>query len=139
MKIGILTGGGDCPGLNAAIRAVVRRAAQYDYEVIGIRNGWAGLLGDGSFMALDPKSVAGNMQVGGTILGAGRANPFRRDLAVDEAIQRLKASGDAALNPAIEYNANVLAWAYPIGLGKSLVDRRAMYVARLRCSPATKV
>ena len=102
MKIGVLTGGGDCPGLNAAIRAVVRRAAQYEYEVVGVRNGWAGLLGEGSFMPLEPKSVAGIMQVGGTILGAGRTNPFRRDPEVDEAIRRLEASGDPALGPAVE-------------------------------------
>ena len=97
MKIGVLTGGGDCPGLNAAIRAVVRRAAQYDYETIGIRNGWAGLMGEGDFMPLAPKTVAGIMQVGGTILGAGRTNPFRRDVEVDEAIQRLKAAANAIL------------------------------------------
>jgi len=102
MRIGVLTGGGDCPGLNAAIRAVVRRAAQYDYEVIGIKNGWAGLMGSGCFMPLTPKSVAGIMQTGGTILGAGRTNPFRRDPEVDEAIQRLKAAGDPALEPAIQ-------------------------------------
>ncbi len=102
MKIGVLTGGGDCPGLNAAIRAVVRRAAQYEYQVVGIKNGWAGLLGQGDLMPLDHKAVAGIMQVGGTILGAGRTNPFRRDPEVDEAIQRLKANGDPALEPAIE-------------------------------------
>ena len=102
MKIGVMTGGGDCPGLNAAIRAVVRRAAQHEYETVGIRNGWAGLLGEGDFMPLSPKDVAGIMQVGGTILGAGRTNPFRRDPEVDEAILRLKASGDPALGPAIE-------------------------------------
>ncbi len=102
MKIGVLTGGGDCPGLNAAIRAVARRAAQNDYETVGIRNGWAGLLGDGDFMPLDPKTVAGIMQIGGTILGAGRTNPFRRDPEVDEAIARLKSSECDALLPAIE-------------------------------------
>ena len=46
-RIGVLTGGGDCPGLNAAIRAVARRAFEYGWEVIGFKNGWAGLLGDG--------------------------------------------------------------------------------------------
>jgi ATP-dependent phosphofructokinase / diphosphate-dependent phosphofructokinase len=102
MRIGVLTGGGDCPGLNAAIRAVVRRAAQYDFETVGIRNGWAGLMGEGDFMPLAPKAVAGIIQVGGTILGAGRTNPFRRDVEVDEAIQRLKAAKDDALQPAID-------------------------------------
>src|SRR4030042_1600032 len=101
MKIGVLTGGGDCPGLNAAIRAVVRRAAQLDYEVVGIRNGWAGLMGDGEFLPLNPKAVAGIMQVGGTMLGAGRTNPFRRDAQVDEAIARLRSSGGKGMGATV--------------------------------------
>ena len=78
MRIGVLTGGGDVPGLNAAIRAVARRAFEYGYEVLGIRNGWGGLL-EGDMESLDLKSVSGILHVGGTILGTSRANPLRRE------------------------------------------------------------
>ena len=54
MRIGVLTGGGDCPGLNPAIRAVVRRADHYGWETVGILNGWAGLLGEGNIRPLTP-------------------------------------------------------------------------------------
>ena len=76
MKIGILTGGGDCPGLNAVIRAVTRKAiVSYGDTVIGIRNGWAGLL-DPKFMELDLPCVSGILPRGGTILGTSRTNPI---------------------------------------------------------------
>ena len=73
--LGILTGGGDCPGLNAVIRAVVRRAAADDIPVLGIRRGWDGLR-DGDFMPLTRSSVAGLLSRGGTILGTSRTNPL---------------------------------------------------------------
>lgn len=76
MKIGVLTGGGDCPGLNAVIRAIVRRALPYGYEVIGIRDGWKGLL-DCNYIKLDRSMVSGLLIKGGTILGTSRTNPFR--------------------------------------------------------------
>lgn len=75
-KIGILTGGGDCPGLNAVIRAVVRRAQGLGIEVLGIRNGWLGLI-QGDVQQLNPFSVAGILPKGGTILGTSRVNPLR--------------------------------------------------------------
>jgi 6-phosphofructokinase 1 len=75
-KIGILTGGGDCPGLNAVIRAVVRRAHALEFDVLGIKNGWAGLvLGD--VEPLTAFSVTGILPRGGTILGTSRTNPFK--------------------------------------------------------------
>jgi len=101
MRIGVLTGGGDCPGLNAAIRAIVRRAAQYNYEVVGIKNGWAGLLGEADLLPLTTKSVAGILPLGGTILGTSRTNPFQRDPQVDVALEKLQFSPDGA-QPLIE-------------------------------------
>jgi len=79
MRIGVLTGGGDCQGLNAAIRAVVRRADQYGWEVYGFKNGWAGLLGEGSAEKMDAKSVSGILPLGGTILGTSRTNPRKKE------------------------------------------------------------
>ena len=83
-KIGILTGGGDCPGLNAVIRAVVRRAQMFSIEVVGIRNGWQGLI-EGDVEPLTSFSVIGILPKGGTILGTSRTNP----LASEENRQRL--------------------------------------------------
>ncbi len=78
MNIGIITGGGDCPGLNAVIRAVVRRALNYNYNCFGIRNGWKGLV-DGSIEILDLNSISGILHRGGTILGTSRTNPLKRE------------------------------------------------------------
>ena len=81
-RIGVLTGGGDCPGLNPVIRAVTRRAIQAGLTVIGIRNGWKGLI-VGETVPLDLHSVSGILPKGGTILGTSRTNPLKRpeDLA----------------------------------------------------------
>ncbi|HKF74690.1 MAG TPA: ATP-dependent 6-phosphofructokinase [Candidatus Dormibacteraeota bacterium] len=76
MRIGVLTGGGDAPGLNAAIRAVVRRAFELGHRVSGIKNGWAGAL-SGDMMDLEPATVRGILPLGGTILGTSRTNPLR--------------------------------------------------------------
>ncbi|HVP97180.1 ATP-dependent 6-phosphofructokinase [Methanoregula sp.] len=75
-KIGVLTGGGDCPGLNAAIRAVVRTAIVHGYEVIGIRNGWQGLIANDT-RPLEDHSVSGIISWGGTILGTSRTDPVK--------------------------------------------------------------
>jgi len=75
-RIGILTGGGDCPGLNAAIRATTKAALKMDYEVIGFHDGWEGLLFNRS-EALDRIRTSGIIDRGGTILGASRKSPFR--------------------------------------------------------------
>jgi len=77
MRIGILTGGGDCPGLNAAIRAVVRRAIlEYDDHVLGVKNGWEGLV-DSDVEPLSLYSISGILPKGGTILGSSRRNPLK--------------------------------------------------------------
>jgi 6-phosphofructokinase 1 len=76
MRIGLLTGGGDCPGLNAAIRAIVRRASADNVEVLGFRNGWEGLVGN-DLMELNRHSVTGILPRGGTILGTSRYNPLK--------------------------------------------------------------
>lgn len=78
LKIGILTGGGDCPGLNSVIRAVVRKAIMEGYTVIGIRNGWKGLIEDDT-IALNINSVSGILPKGGTILGTSRTNPYKKE------------------------------------------------------------
>jgi len=101
MRIGVLTGGGDCPGLNAAIRAIVRRAVQYNYEVVGIKNGWAGLMGEAELVPLTARSVAGILPLGGTILGTSRTNPFQRDPQVDVALENLQ-HGKNGAPPLIE-------------------------------------
>jgi len=74
-RIGIFTGGGDCPGLNAAIRAVVRRAASEGVQVVGFRDGWRGVM-DGTVQELSVETVAGILPRGGTILGSSGANPY---------------------------------------------------------------
>lgn len=89
MKIGVLTGGGDCPGLNPAIRAVVRRSDYYGYEVLGIHNGWAGLLGEGSLAPLTVRDVSGILPLGGTILGTSRTNPFKNPDHVQQVLANL--------------------------------------------------
>ncbi len=76
MKIGILTGGGDCPGLNAVIRAVVRKSLQNGHEMIGVRNGWRGML-DKNFFPIDMEAVSGILHRGGTILGTSRTNVYK--------------------------------------------------------------
>jgi len=79
VRIGVLTGGGDCPGLNAVIRAVVRKAIDhYGDAVIGFRDGWRGLLED-SFDELTIESTRGILPRGGTILGSSRTNPYKRE------------------------------------------------------------
>jgi ATP-dependent phosphofructokinase / diphosphate-dependent phosphofructokinase len=76
-KIGILTGGGDCPGLNSVIRAVVRYAIKEGYEVVGIKNGWKGLV-ENDTVNLDLAAVSGILPKGGTILGTSRTNPCKQ-------------------------------------------------------------
>src|SRR5881398_403505 len=76
MKIGLLTSGGDCPGLNAVIRgSVMKGDSVYGHEFVGFRNGWAGVTGD-DLVPLDRHSVRGLSKQGGTILGSSRTNPF---------------------------------------------------------------
>ena len=97
MRIGVLTGGGDCPGLNAVIRAVVRKGVQeYGHEFIGFRDGWKGPL-EGLTMPLDIGAVRGILPLGGTILGSSRTNPFKIDGGVERIKANLEAHGVDAL------------------------------------------
>ncbi len=75
-RIGVLTSGGDCPGLNAVLRGVCRAAGKLDWEVIGFRDGYEGLLPPGDYVVLDRKSTAGIMHLGGTILGTTNRGHF---------------------------------------------------------------
>ena len=88
--IGILTGGGDCPGLNAVIRAGVRRALMLDYDVMGIKNGWQGLV-RGVVEPLDLMKVSGILPRGGTILGTSRTNPLKNENDKKAVLANLKA------------------------------------------------
>jgi len=96
MRIGILTGGGDCPGLNAVIRAVGRRSFTRGWEVVGVREGWRGLV-DGVFMALGPREISGLLPRGGTILGTTRTNPYKVDGGVERVLEHFEREGLEAL------------------------------------------
>jgi len=91
-KIGVLTGGGDCPGLNAVIRAVVRSSIRYEWEIIGIRNGWKGLI-DGDIELLTDYAVSGILPKGGTILGTSRTNPYKNPENIQKLRDNLKRFG----------------------------------------------
>src|ERR1043166_1023885 len=82
VRAGILTGGGDCPGLNAVIRAVARRLHASDWEVLGVREGWRGLV-ENKLEPLGPREVSGILPRGGTIIGTSRTNPYKLDGGVD--------------------------------------------------------
>jgi 6-phosphofructokinase 1 len=100
-RVGLLTGGGDCPGLNAAIRAVVRRGMDGGHSVLGFRHGWAGVLSDDA-VELTLQSTAGILPRGGTILGTSRTNPFAAgedDRGLGAIRQTIAARGIDALIP----------------------------------------
>ena len=87
--IGILTGGGDCPGLNPVIRAVVRKALNEGYEVLGIKNGWKGLV-EKDTLKLDLRAISGILPKGGTILGTSRTNPYKKAEDLERVKQNFK-------------------------------------------------
>lgn len=96
MKIGVLTGGGDCPGLNPAIRGVVLKAIDYKYEVIGIQEGWKGLIN----IDVKPLTIADVDEIigkGGTILGTSRTNPLKKENGIQIVKENLKNLGIDAL------------------------------------------
>jgi len=95
-RIGILTGGGDCPGLNAAIRATAKTAIQIGYEVIGIRNGWKGFIDDENEV-LDGIKTSGIIDKGGTILGTSRLSPFQIENGPQRVFDGFKKLGLEAL------------------------------------------
>jgi 6-phosphofructokinase 1 len=97
MRVGVLTGGGDCPGLNAVIRAVVRKGVQvFGYEFVGFRDGWRGPL-EGDTVALDVQAVRGILPRGGTILGSSRTNPIKVEGGVERIKDNLAGLGVEAL------------------------------------------
>ena len=94
-RVGVLTGGGDCPGLNAVIRAVARRSFGRGYEVVGVRNGWRGLV-DADTTALTLREVSGLLPRGGTVIGTSRTNPYKVENGVESVLRNFaKAELDA--------------------------------------------
>ena len=88
MRIGVLTGGGDCPGLNAVIRAIVRKGIDaHDHEFVGFRYGWAGVLKNET-VPLDLAATRGILHRGGTILGSSRTNVYK----VEDGVEKVKAA-----------------------------------------------
>ena len=97
MKVGILTGGGDCPGINAVIRAIVRKGIdKYGYDMVGIKRGYAGLL-ERDVSPLDLRSASGILHRGGTILGTSRTNPFKMEAGEEKIKDSFKKLGLDAL------------------------------------------
>jgi ATP-dependent phosphofructokinase / diphosphate-dependent phosphofructokinase len=96
VKVGVLTGGGDCPGLNAVIRAVARRSFTRGHEVVGVREGWRGLV-DASFKPLGGAEISGLLPRGGTILGTSRTNPYKVDGGVEAVLGTFQREGLDAL------------------------------------------
>jgi phosphofructokinase-like protein len=93
MRIGVLTGGGDCPGLNAVIRAIVRKGVgNYQHEFVGYRDGWRGPL-EGDGLPLGVPEVRGILPRGGTILGSSRTNPFAKDDGAARIAENMAAAG----------------------------------------------
>src|ERR671910_111500 len=95
-RVGVLTGGGDCPGLNAVIRAVTRRSLDRGSEMIGVREGWRGMT-DRLFQPLDYRAISGLLPRGGTILGTSRTNPFKSEDGVQKVLETVKAESFDAL------------------------------------------
>jgi ATP-dependent phosphofructokinase / diphosphate-dependent phosphofructokinase len=98
MRIGILTGGGDCPGLNAVIRAVVRKCVTAGDEVVGFRDGWRGVL-EADTVPMDLHAVRGILPRGGTVLGTSRTNPYALEGGADRVMTTLDRLGIDALIP----------------------------------------
>jgi phosphofructokinase-like protein len=89
VRAGVLTGGGDCPGLNAVIRAATRRLLEARWEVVGIREGWKGLV-DGLTEPLGPREISGILPRGGTIIGTSRTNPYKLDGGVEKVLATIE-------------------------------------------------
>jgi ATP-dependent phosphofructokinase / diphosphate-dependent phosphofructokinase len=96
VRVGVLTGGGDCPGLNAVIRAVARRSFERGHEVVGVRAGWRGLV-EGIFEPLGPREISGLLPRGGTILGTSRTNPYKLEGGVEQVLGNFGEKGFDAL------------------------------------------
>ena len=95
-RLGILTGGGDCPGLNPAIRGCVYRAAGHGYECVGLLEGWKGLI-EGMTLPLAIHDVEGLVGKGGTVIGTSRTNPYKKEGGVDKCLATFKREGLSAI------------------------------------------
>ncbi|HQY20329.1 MAG TPA: ATP-dependent 6-phosphofructokinase [Ignavibacteria bacterium] len=116
MKIGILTSGGDCPGLNAVIRAIVRKSDQLGFETIGIIDGWKGIF-DENYIQLDLNSVAGIINKGGTILGTSRFSPFEKKNGMDKLLNKISRKKiDAIIAIGGEGSMHIAQMAYEAGI-----------------------
>ncbi len=91
-RVGILTGGGDCPGLNAVIRAVARRSFDRGWQVVAVHEGWRGLV-EGMLEPLGPRDISGILPRGGTILKTSRTNPYKVDGGVEQVLENFRAAG----------------------------------------------
>jgi 6-phosphofructokinase 1 len=97
MRVGVLTGGGDCPGLNAVIRAIVRKGERiHGDEVVGFLDGWRGVV-DGRTTPLDVEVMRGTLPKGGTVIGTSRTNPYKVDGGVEACRANLRDLGIEAL------------------------------------------
>ena len=96
MRVGILTGGGDCPGLNPAIRGAVMRGLDFGFEMVGILDGWRGIL-EKATVPLGLDDVREIIHLGGTILGTSRTNPFKDDCTAQKTKENFRALGLDAL------------------------------------------
>lgn len=116
MKIGILTSGGDCAGLNAVLRAIVRKSIQLKYETVGILNGWKGIWEE-DYMSLGLKEVSGIIHRGGTIIGTSRFSPFEQKDGKKILMEKIyKADFDAIICIGGEGSMNVAQIAYEAGV-----------------------
>lgn len=116
-KVGILTGGGDCPGLNPVIRAVVRKGLLEGYEITGIKNGWKGLI-ENDTMPLTIDTVSGILPKGGTILGTSRTNPYKKENGVEKVKENFAKMGlDALIAVGGEDTLGVAAKLFKDGIG----------------------
>src|SRR5436309_10795513 len=96
MRVGVLTGGGDCPGLKAVIRAVGRRVMDRGHELVGVLEGWKGLV-EGLFEPLGAREISGLLPRGGTIIGTTRTNPYKVDGGVDRVLEHFESANLDAL------------------------------------------
>ncbi|UCF10804.1 MAG: 6-phosphofructokinase, partial [Candidatus Bipolaricaulota bacterium] len=96
LRVGVLTGGGDSPGINAAIRSIVRFGSRNSVDVVGFLEGWRGPM-ENLTRPLTPQDVSGILHIGGTILGSSRTNPFRVDGGPTQVVDTLRANGIDAL------------------------------------------
>ena len=106
-RVGILTGGGDCRGLNAVIRAVTRRMLDLGWEVAAVREGWRGLV-DGLVHPLERRDVSGILPRGGTILGTSRTNPYKLEGAVEKVLETFEREGLTWYTPGSDWTRSIV-------------------------------